>query len=92
MMAIGYFLVVGDQTTCGGAILTGSSQVTFYGKQSALEGSSVSCGRYGGSYQIIGGVSGFLNHQKKMAGTLDSRSSCPCQAGLIHSIPDSYSN
>ncbi|WP_339373499.1 PAAR domain-containing protein [Xenorhabdus innexi] len=90
MMAIGYFLVIGDKTTCGGAILTGSSTVTFYGKPSALEGSEVSCGRYAGKYRIIGGVGGFINYQQKMAGTLDSRSSCPCQAGLINSIPDSY--
>ncbi|CDG17752.1 hypothetical protein [Xenorhabdus doucetiae] len=34
-MAIGHFLRVGDKTTCGGAILTGTSSLTFYGKDAS---------------------------------------------------------
>ncbi|MDC9596543.1 PAAR domain-containing protein [Xenorhabdus anantnagensis] len=89
-MAKGHFLTVGDKTTCDGAILTGTSNIKFYGKQAAIEGSTVTCGRYSGSYAIVGGVDSFLDKGKKLAGTLDSRTTCPCNAGLIHSIPDGY--
>ncbi|WP_208612192.1 PAAR domain-containing protein [Xenorhabdus beddingii] len=83
-------MTVGDKTTCGGAILTGTSNIKFYGKQAALEGSTVTCGRYSGTYSITGGVSSFLDKKIKLAGTLDSYSTCPCNSKLIHSIPDSY--
>ncbi len=89
-MATGNFLTVGDKTTCGGDILTGSSNIKFYGKPAAIEGSTVTCGRYSGNYVIVGGVGSFLDKGTKLAGTLDSRTTCPCDAGLIHSIPDSY--
>ncbi|MBD1226202.1 PAAR domain-containing protein [Xenorhabdus griffiniae] len=89
-MAKGNFLTVGDKTTCGGTILTGTSSIKFYGKQAATEGSAVTCGRYSGNYTVVGGVSSFLDKGTKLAGTLDSRTTCPCNAGLIHSIPDTY--
>ncbi len=31
-MAIGYFLLVGDKTTCGGQIITGDHTMTFNGR------------------------------------------------------------
>ncbi|OKP05562.1 PAAR domain-containing protein [Xenorhabdus eapokensis] len=89
-MAKGNFLTVGEKTTCGGAILTGTSNIKFYGKQAAIEGSAVTCGRYSGKYTIVGGVNAFLDKGTKLAGTLDSQTTCPCHAGLIHSIPDNY--
>ncbi|AOM40623.1 PAAR domain-containing protein [Xenorhabdus hominickii] len=89
-MAKGHFLTIGDKTTCGGAILTGTNNIKFYGKQAAIEGSKVTCGRYSGNYAIVGGVGSFLDQGTKLAGTLNSRTNCPCSAGLIDSIPDSY--
>ncbi|MCP9268017.1 PAAR domain-containing protein [Xenorhabdus sp. XENO-1] len=86
----GYFLTVSDKTTCGGEILTGTSNIKFYGRQAAIEGSTVTCGRYSGNYVIVGGVGSFLDKGAKLAGTLDSQSTCPCNASLICSIPDSY--
>ncbi|WP_237388323.1 PAAR domain-containing protein [Xenorhabdus sp. Sc-CR9] len=89
-MAKGNFLIAGDKTTCDGAILTGTNNIKFYGKQAAIEGSTVTCGRYSGKYAIVGGVGSFVDNGTKLAGTLDSRTTCPCSAGLIHSIPDTY--
>jgi uncharacterized Zn-binding protein involved in type VI secretion len=56
-MAMGYYLRVGDKTTCGGQILSGDPTFTWYGVATALEGSVVSCGENPGvSYKILGGT------------------------------------
>ncbi|MDF7675720.1 PAAR domain-containing protein [Neisseriaceae bacterium ESL0693] len=89
-MSVGYFLRVGDKTTCGGQILTGDPIMSWHGKPAAREGDQVSCGRHSGTYQIIGGISHFASMGRRTAGTLDSRSSCPCHAGFIASITDHY--
>ncbi|ELH8608283.1 PAAR domain-containing protein [Enterobacter asburiae] len=90
-MATGYYLRVGDQTTCGGKILTGTPVIDWYGANAAREGDFVSCGKNPGvSYKIIGGTEGFLDKTQQLAGTLDSISSCPCKAKFIPSIPDCY--
>lgn len=85
-MSIGYFLRLGDKTTCGGQILTGSSILSWHGKPAACEGDQVSCGKHSGVYNIVGGISNFINTGKPQAGTLDSHSSCPCRARFIPSI------
>jgi uncharacterized Zn-binding protein involved in type VI secretion len=54
MMAIGYFLVRGDKTTCGGVIIEGADDHTIMGIPQAREFDSVTCGRYSGVYKIIG--------------------------------------
>ncbi|WP_455812626.1 phospholipase effector Tle1 domain-containing protein [Pseudomonas graminis] len=90
-MAKGYFLRVGDKTTCGGEILTGSPTVSWRGKKAALEGSQVTCGKNPGvMYCINGGTTKIRASGRPMAGTLDSVSTCPCLATFIHSIPDGY--
>lgn len=90
-MAIGYYLRVGDKTTCGGQILTGDPSFTWYGVHTALEGSAVSCGKNPRvMYQIIGGTPDMWTDGQALAGTLDSISSCPCRSSFIPSIPDCY--
>lgn len=91
-MAIGYFLRVGDRTTCGGQILTGDPTLSWYGVAGAREGDLVSCGKHSGAYFIIGGCSGAWDEGRKVAGTLESMSSCPCHARFINSIHDCYSD
>lgn len=92
-MAKGYFLRVGDKTTCGGEILTGNPTVLWYGTHTALKGSVVSCGKNPGvSYGIISGTGRIATAGLPMAGTLDSVSSCPCRARFIPSIPDGYND
>ncbi|CAQ84608.1 S-type pyocin domain-containing protein [Photorhabdus asymbiotica] len=89
-MAIGYFLLVGDKTTCGGQIITGDHTMTFNGRATAREGDKVTCGKHPGTYMIVGGVSDVFDMGRKLAGTLDSVSTCPCRARFINSERDSY--
>ena len=90
-MSVGYFLRVGDRTTCGGRILTGDPTFQWYGVSAAREGDRVSCGKHAETYHISGGVVDGFDDGRLLAGSLDSFSTCPCQAQFIPSIQDSYS-
>ena len=85
-MAIGHFIRLGDKTTCGGVVLEADTRVMMFGIAHAREGDRVSCGKDGKVYQIIGGVPYIRSHGALVAGTLDSFSSCPCQARLVPSL------
>ncbi|WP_236206730.1 phospholipase effector Tle1 domain-containing protein [Pseudomonas tohonis] len=85
-MAIGHFIRAGDKTTCGGTVLEGDNQVKWRGVVHAREGDRVTCGKDGKVYLIVGGIAHMLSRGRKMAGTLDSASSCPCGSLLIHSL------
>ncbi|MGV1169539.1 PAAR domain-containing protein [Enterobacter asburiae] len=89
-MAIGFYLRIGDPTTCKGKILTGDESLSWYGVAGAREGDLVSCGKHPGTYKILGGTSDMWNDGRRLAGTLDSVSSCPCKARFIPTIPDCY--
>jgi uncharacterized Zn-binding protein involved in type VI secretion len=89
-MALGFYLRVGDPTTCKGKILTGDETLSWYGVAGAREGDLVSCGKHPGTYKILGGTSDIWDEGRRLAGTLDSISSCPCKAKFIPSIPDCY--
>ncbi|PLC62527.1 MULTISPECIES: S-type pyocin domain-containing protein [Citrobacter] len=90
MGAMGFYLRVGDATTCGGKILTGDETLSWYGVAGAREGDAVSCGKHSGTYKILGGTSDTWDEGRRLAGTLDSVSSCPCYARFIQSIHDCY--
>ena len=90
MGAMGFYLRVGDATTCGGKILTGDETLSWYGVAGALEGDLITCGKHPGTYKILGGTSDTWDEGRRFAGTLDSFSSCPCRARFIQSIPDGY--
>jgi uncharacterized Zn-binding protein involved in type VI secretion len=81
---------VGDSTTCGGKILTGDETLSWYGVAGAREGDLVSCGQHPGVYRILGGTPDSWDDGRRLAGTLDSVSSCPCGARFIQTIPDCY--
>lgn len=85
-MAKGYYLVVGDKTTCGGKILAGDPTHTLMGKAVAREQEQVICGQNPGIYMIVGSIPGDSVNGRKFAGTLHSKSSCPCQARFIPSV------
>jgi uncharacterized Zn-binding protein involved in type VI secretion len=85
-MSEGHFVGLGDRTTCGGKIIEGDARVNIYGVLHAREGDLVTCGKHEGTYQILGGISSIESHGKRVAGTLDSISSCPCRAQLIPSV------
>ncbi|WP_047607014.1 PAAR domain-containing protein [Rahnella aquatilis] len=90
-MAKGYYLVLGDKTTCGGKILDGEPTHTIMGKPVAREQEPVTCGQHPGIYKIIGHIPGDSIMGRKFAGTLHSKSSCPCQARFVPSmVNDAY--
>lgn len=88
MPAKGFYLVQGDKTTCGGRITTGAVDHTLFGKPAAREQDSVTCGKHVGLYKIAGGIDNDTIHGRRMAGTLDSYSTCPCKAKFIPSMMD----
>jgi uncharacterized Zn-binding protein involved in type VI secretion len=69
-MSVGYFLRVGDSTTCGGKILTGDSTFQWYGVSAAREGDMVNCGKHSGTYKILGGVADSFDGGQTLAGHL----------------------
>ncbi|WP_044871458.1 S-type pyocin domain-containing protein [Pseudomonas sp. LFM046] len=85
-MAVGYFIRRGDKTTCGGVVLDGHPSFRMHSISVAREGDPVTCGKDGKRYVIAGGIQHFMA-KGRVAGTLDSFSTCPCQARLIHSLP-----
>ncbi len=87
-MATGHFLRIGDKTTCGGSILSGSPHHSFGGIATARNGDSVSCGKDGKVYHIAGGIPNYFIRGVAAAGTLNSRSTCPCNARFISSFPN----
>ncbi len=91
MPAKGFYLVQGDKTTCGGRIITGAEDHTLFGKPVAREQDGVTCGKFPGIYKVAGGIDNDIIHGRRMAGTLDSFSSCPCRAKFIPSmLEDTY--
>ncbi|WP_144366048.1 PAAR domain-containing protein [Snodgrassella communis] len=91
-MAKGYFLRVGDRTTCGGKIISGDSMILWHGIAATWEGDWVICGQHSGTYRITGGVSSMFSLTKKLAGSISSISTCPCDARFIPTITDSYTD
>lgn len=87
-MAEGNYLVQGDKTTCGGRITTGAEDHTIFDKPVARERDSVTCGKHPGLFKIAGGIDNDTIHDRRMAGTLDSYSTCPCKAKFIPSMLD----
>lgn len=85
-MAEGNYLVQGDKTTCGGRITTGAEDHTIFDKPVARERDSVTCGKHAGLFKIAGGIDNDTIHDRRMAGTLDSYSTCPCKAKFIPSM------
>ncbi|MCT6663718.1 PAAR domain-containing protein [Enterobacter mori] len=89
-MAIGHYLFRGDKTACGGRIIEGCTDHQFFDKDMACEGHKVTCGKHAGRFRIVGGLENQDIHGKRVAGTLHSRSSCPCKSRFIPSIFDTY--
>lgn len=87
-MSTGIYLRVGDETSCGGVIIEGCGSWLINGRPIARDGDKVTCGRNGQVYEILGGVHFTMVDGRPAAGTLDSVSSCPCEANLIPSTFD----
>lgn len=86
-MSLGYWIVKGDKTSCGGTVLEGHPNGRILGgNRQATSGCKVSCGKHSGTYSVGGGHPGDLIHGQRAASTLYSRSTCPCNALFIPSI------
>jgi type VI secretion system secreted protein VgrG len=85
-MATGHYIGIGDETSCGGRVLQGENWINWDGVIHSREGDQVSCGIDGKIYRIAGGIRHFTSDGIPVAGTLDSYSTCPCQARLIPSV------
>jgi uncharacterized Zn-binding protein involved in type VI secretion len=75
---------VGDKTSHGGAILSGSSDVKANNKAEARVGDPVSCPTHG-TNTIVGGSSTVSANNKKKARIGDS---CACGATIVEGSPD----
>lgn len=86
-MGQGYLIHLHDPTTCGGRVISASDKRTN-GVPVARMMDLATCGVHGGSWPIIGGVTGIRdqNNGQPVAGSLDSVSSCPCKARFIPQI------
>lgn len=84
-MGYGFFLVIGDKTTCGGKIISGCIEHTIHGQPTACEGDQYICGVDKKLYQIVGGQPGYFIHDRRAAGTAHSVGMCPCKCRFIHS-------
>ncbi|ENV4412697.1 PAAR domain-containing protein [Salmonella enterica] len=85
-MAIGFWVVQGDKTTCGGSVLTGHPKGKQIGpnlNRQATVGCQVSCGKHPGIFSVVGGYPGEYIHGQLAASTIYSRSTCPCKAFFI---------
>lgn len=83
---MGYWIVQGDKTSCGGSVLEGHPKGTKFGpnqNRQAVNGSKVSCGKHPGTFSVGGGHPGEIIHGCYAASTLYSRSTCPCKAFFI---------
>ncbi|MHA6194503.1 PAAR domain-containing protein [Pseudomonas wadenswilerensis] len=85
MAQMGYYIRVGDKTSCGGQVIEGTPDRTLDGIAQARMGDAVTCGVTGQIYRILGGVAHDTIEGIPAAGTLDSFSGCPCSATLYHS-------
>ncbi|MGV3345192.1 PAAR domain-containing protein [Enterobacteriaceae bacterium LUAb1] len=85
-MSIGFWIVQGDKTSCGGRVLERHPKGTKFGpnqNRQAVNGSKVSCGKHPGTYSVDGGHPGEIIHGCYAASTLYSRATCPCKAFFI---------
>lgn len=85
-MAKGYILHMYDPTTCGGRVLEGAPNRRTNGTSVARMGDKVTCGKDGKTYRIVGGIAWIKTDGRLVAGSMDSFSSCPCNAKIIPQI------
>lgn len=87
-MVLGYWIIKGDKTSCGGSVLEGHPKGQKFGRNlnpQAVQGNKVSCGKHTGVFSVSGGHPGEIIHGCYAASTLYSRSTCPCKAFFIPS-------
>ena len=91
-MTKGYFIRLGDKTTCGGTVLSACDCHYIHGVATARMGDKVTCGKNPGKiYHLEGGIPNYIIMGVPAAGTLHTTSTCPCKSRLIpSSVTESY--
>lgn len=84
-MSTGYFLRKYDRTTCGGVMYPSQDKFNILGLPVVRAGDSVTCGKDGKVYQIMGSVPKMAYKGIGLAGSIHSKSTCPCMAELLPS-------
>ncbi|MFP2421466.1 PAAR domain-containing protein [Pseudescherichia vulneris] len=79
----GFYLKVGDESTCGGIITSGCVTALVSGNPSARMGDNYRCGADGKTYAIAGGVPGSFVEGKLAAGTGHSKGTCRCKCEFV---------
>lgn len=79
----GFYLKVGDESTCGGIIISGCSTALVSGQPSARMGDNYRCGADGKTYAIAGGVPEAFVEGKLAAGTGHSKGTCRCKCEFV---------
>jgi len=72
------WIVVGDATTGGGRVLTGSSNTDIEGKAVACVGDKATCPKHGGAFEIVTGDPTLILDGKPIAREGDSLA-CGCR-------------
>ena len=94
-MSEGFFIGLGDKTSCGGEVLDGDPRINLYGLLHACEGDRVTCGVNGKTYRIEGGISHMGDCQifcVQAGNGLPLGRPCFYQVGLINRSPYRIAN
>lgn len=86
-MGVGYFLRLGDKTSCGGHIISGCDNHLITGLATARTGDKYICGVDKQPYYITGGIPSYMIMGVHAAGTAHIRGTCSCKC---HFIPSDY--
>ena len=85
MAMIGYFIRLGDKTSCGGKVVSASSHIIHHGLNLARVGDKVTCGKNEGVFNLFGGIQNYTCDGIPCIGTLESFAGCPCRSRLFAS-------
>lgn len=84
-MSRGYFLRLGDKTTCGGKIISACEARVIQGVATARVGDKYICGVDGKEYSINTGIPDCFIASVHAAGSEHSNGTCPCNCSFIPS-------
>ncbi|MCW2106142.1 PAAR domain-containing protein [Rahnella sp. RcJ3] len=85
MAMLGYFIRLGDKTSCGGKVVSATSRIIHHGLNLARVGDKVTCGENEGEFNLFGGIQNYTCDGIPCIGTLESFAGCPCRSRLFAS-------
>jgi hypothetical protein len=82
---LGYFIRLGDKTSCGGKVVSATSRIIHHGLNLSRVGDKVTCGKNEGVFNLFGGIQNYTCDGIPCIGTLESFAGCPCRSRLFAS-------